>query len=70
MVIILCGSEKVCTLIKSLKRNLQRESPTNIQTWIVYTGNKLSSQLKNVKDPTSYQEQHDFVIAPLVLLLW
>ena len=32
-----------------------------IQTSIVYAGTKLSSQLKNMKDPTPYEEQHNVV---------
>ena len=39
--------------------NLKRALPTNIQTRIVYTGTKLSSQLKNIKDSTPFEEQHD-----------
>ena len=38
--------------------NLNRALPTNIQTRIVYTGTKLSSQLKNIKDSTPFEEQH------------
>ena len=53
--------EKGCTLIKSLKKNLQRALPANIQTRIVYTGTKLSSQLRNIKDPTPFEEQHNIV---------
>ena len=53
--------EKSCTLIKSLKKNLQRALPTNIQTHIVYTGTNLSSQFKNIKNLTPFQEQHDSV---------
>ena len=52
---------KGCTLIKSLKRNLSRALPTNIQTRIVYTRTNSSSQLKNIKDPTPFEEQHDIV---------
>ena len=43
------AGEKGCTLIKSLKKNLQIALPINIQTRIVYAGTKLSSQLKNKK---------------------
>ena len=45
MMILPNAGEKGCTLIKSLKKNLQRELPVNIQTRIVYTGTQLSSQL-------------------------
>ena len=55
------AGEKVSTLIKLLKKNLQRALPINIQTRIVYTGTKLSSLLKNMKDPTPFEEQHDIV---------
>ena len=55
------AGEKGCTLIKSLKKNLQRVLPVNIQTCIVHTRTKLSSQLRNIKDPTPFEEQHDIV---------
>ena len=55
------AGEKGCTLIKSLKKNLQRALPVNIQTRIVYTGTKLSSQLRNIKDPTPFDKQLDIV---------
>ena len=61
MMILPCAGEKGRTLIKSLKKNLQRALPINIQTRIVYTGTKLSSQLKNMKDPTPFEEQDDIV---------
>ena len=61
LMILLYVGEKGCTLIKSLKKNLQRAHPTIIQTHIVYTGTKLSSQLKNIKGPTPFEEQHDIV---------
>ena len=41
--------------------NLKGALPTNIQTRIVYTGTKLSSQLKNIKDSTPFEEQHGAV---------
>ena len=43
------------------KKNLQRVLPVNIQTRIVYTGTNLSSHLRNIKDPTPFEEQHDIV---------
>ena len=61
IVILLYAGEKGCILIKSLKKNLQRVLPVNIQTRIVYTGTRLSSQLRNIKDPTPFEEQHDIV---------
>ena len=61
MVILPYAGEKGCTLIKSLKKNLKRAFPVNIQKRIVYTGIKLSSQLRNVKDATPFEEQHDIV---------
>ena len=61
MMILPYAGEKGCTLIKSLEKNLQRVLPTNIQTRIVYTGTKLSSHLRNIKDPTPFEEQHDIV---------
>ena len=59
MMIVPYAEEKGCTLIKSLKKNLQRELPVNIQTRIVFTGTKLSSQLRNIKDPTPFEEQYE-----------
>ena len=61
MMILPYAGEKGGTSIKFLKKNLQRVLPTNIQTRVVYTGTKLLSQLKNVKDPTPFEEQHDIV---------
>ena len=48
-------------MIKSLKRNLQKALPVNIQTRIVYTGTKSSSQIRNINDSTPFEEQHDIV---------
>ena len=59
MMILSYAGEKGCTLIKSLKKNLQRVLPVNIQTRTVYNGTKLSSHLRNIKDPTPFEEQHD-----------
>ena len=59
MMILPYAGEKGCTLIKPLKKNLQRV--LIIQTRIVYTGTKLSSHLRNIKDPTPFEEQHDIV---------
>ena len=56
MMILPYAGEKGCTLIKSLKKNLQRALQINIQTRIVYTGTKLSSQLKKIKNPTPFEE--------------
>ena len=53
--------EKGCTLIKSLKNNLQKALRVNIQTRIVDTGTKLSSQLRNIKEPTPFEEHNDIV---------
>ena len=50
------AGEKCCSLIKFLEKNLQKKLPTNIPTRIVYTGSKLSSDLKNVKVPTPFEE--------------
>ena len=61
MMILPYAGEKGCTLIKSFKKNLQIVLPVNIQTRIVYTGTKLSSQLRNIKDSTPSEEQHDIV---------
>ena len=59
MMILPYAGEKGCTLIKSWKKNLQTVLPVNIQARIVYTGTKLSCQLRNIKDPTSFEERHD-----------
>ena len=61
MMILPYAGEKGCTLIKSLKKNLQRAVPINIQTRIVYTRTKFSSQVINMKDATPFEEQHDIV---------
>ena len=61
MMILPYAGEKGCTLIKSLEKNLQRVLPVNIQTRIVYTGTKLSSHLRNIKDLTPFEEQHNIV---------
>ena len=60
MMILPYSGEKGCTLIKSLKKNLERALLININI-LVYTGTKSSSQLKNIKDPTPSEEQHDIV---------
>ena len=61
MMILPYAGDKSCTLIKSLKKNLPIVLPVNIQTRVVYTGTKLSSHLRNIKDPTPFEEQHDIV---------
>ena len=61
MMILPYAGEKGCTLIKPLKKNLQSVLPVNIQTCTVYTETKLSSQLRNIKNPTLFEEQHDIV---------
>ena len=61
MMILPYAGEKGCTLIKPLKKNLQSVLPVNIQTRTVYTETKLSSQLRNIKNPTLFEEQHDIV---------
>ena len=61
MIILPYAGEEGCTLIKFLKNNLQRALPINIQTRIVYTGTKLSSQFKDTKVHTPFEEQHNIV---------
>ena len=61
MMILPYAGEKGFTLIKSLKSNFQRAFPINIQARIVCTATKLSCQLKNIKDLTPFEEQHDTV---------
>ena len=61
LMILPYAGEKGCTLIKPLKKNLQSVLPVNIQTRTVYTETKLSSQLRNIKNPTPFEEQHDIV---------
>ena len=56
MMILPYAGEKGCTLIKPLKKNLQSVLPVNIQTCTVYTETKLSSQLRNIKNPTLFEE--------------
>ena len=55
------AGEKGCTLVKLLKKDLQRTLPSNIQTEIVYNSTKLSSRLNNSKDITAFEEKHDVV---------
>ena len=68
MVILPYAGEKGCTLIKSLKKNLQRAFQVDIQTRIVYTGIKLSSQFRNVKDATHLKSSMKLSITPFVML--
>ena len=53
--------EKDCTMLKSLKNDLRRTLPSNIQTEIVYNSMKLSSLLNNSKDVIAFEENHDVV---------
>ena len=57
-----------CILIKSLKKNLQRALPVNIQTCLVHTGTKLSSQLRNIKIPHHLKSNVIIYITPFVVL--
>ena len=57
-----------CILIKSLKNNLQRALPVNIQTCLVHTGTKLSSQLRNIKIPHHWKSNVIMYITPFVVL--
>ena len=43
------------------KKNLQRALPTNIESYIVYTGTMLSSELENINDPTQFEKQHEIL---------
>lgn len=61
MMIVTQAEEKVFTLIKSLKNNLQVPVSTNVQIRIVYTVSKLSFYLKIIKDRTQFEQQHDIV---------
>ena len=61
MRILRYAGEKRCTLIKFLKKNLQRALLTVIKKHIVYTGTKLLSQLKNIKNPESFEERYDML---------
>ena len=55
------GDEKGFTLVKSLKNDLRKTLPSNIQTEIVYNSTKLSSLLNSSKDVTAFEENHDVV---------
>ena len=55
------GGEKGFILVKSLKNDLRKTLPSNIQTEIVYNNTKLSSLLDNSKDVTAFEENHDVV---------
>lgn len=50
VMVFLYACEKGLTLIKSLRKDLQRTLPSNIKVQIIYTETKLSSQFSNVKD--------------------
>ena len=52
-----CAGEKDCNFVKSLKKDLPRTLPSNIQTEIVYNSTKLSSLLNNSKDVTAFEEK-------------
>ena len=55
------AGEKGCSIIKSLKKHLQKTLPANIEADIIYKGTKLSSQLNNIKGPTPFEEQHHLI---------
>ena len=43
------------------KQHLKKTFSANIEVDIIYAGTKLSSQLNNINDPTSFEEQHDLI---------
>ena len=51
------AGEKGCSIIKSLKKHLQKTLPANIEADIIHSGTKLSSQLNNIKDQTPFEER-------------
>ena len=60
--------EKGCSIIKSLKKYLKKTLPANIEADIIYTGTKLSSQLKNIKNPRPFEEQHDLIYHSVAIM--
>ena len=58
LTVLPCDGEK-STMLESLKNDLRRTLPSNIQTEIVYNSMKLSSLLNNSKDVTAFEEKHD-----------
>ena len=56
---------KGCSIIKSLKMDLNETLLANMEADIIYTGTKLSSRLSNIKDPTPSKEQHDLIYRSL-----
>ena len=57
--VLLYAGEKGCTLRKFFIEDLQRTLPPNIKVQIIYTGNKLSSQISSTKYATPFEEEHD-----------
>ena len=55
------AGEKGCSIIKSLKKHLQKTLPANIEADIIYKGRKFSPQFNNIKDPTPFEEQHNLI---------
>ena len=68
MIILPYVADIGCILIKSLKKNLQRALPVNIQKCLVHTGTKLSSQLRNFKIPHHLKSNVIIYITPFVVL--
>ena len=52
------AGEKGCTLVKSLKKDLQRRLPSNIQTKIASSSTKLFSCHNNSKDVSAFEQKH------------
>ena len=60
MLILPYQVDKGIGLTKSLKRNLNKRLPNNVQTQVTSTGQKLSTQF-NVKDRTKFEHKHDVI---------
>ena len=43
------------------KQHLKKTFSANIEVDIIYAGTKLPSQLNNINNPTSFEEQHDLI---------
>ena len=52
--------DKGIRLTKSLKRNLNKHFPDNLETQVTFTGEKLST-LFNVKDMTKFEHKHGVI---------
>ena len=48
-------------LVRSLRKDIHRTLPENVQARICYTGTKRGTKFNNIKDPVKKSHQHDVV---------